>query len=347
MGVRLLRSTAIVLCVAAAVACAASGNRPQPSASDAQPPAQKSVVQSAQARAAAAELPPNATLKRLTAGGIGREYWVVRPPLSDGPSAVVFVLHGGAVADGSQTFRYGFQTLGARDGVVTVHPSGVGAGWNDGRNTPYLLARGGAPDDVAFFRGMIDALIAEGVADPRRIYITGGSNGGMMTQRLVCELSDKIAAAAPFVALLPSTLEAPCRPSHPTPMLFILGTADRLMPFDGGAVAPMSGDDRGAVLGFDQSFAFWADRNRCGSQVNREALADADPTDGTRVYVQRAQGCARPLLAYIVEGGGHRLPGEMPRIYSDPRLARLSGISSADIDGKSVIWTFLLSQSLQ
>jgi polyhydroxybutyrate depolymerase len=304
-------------------------------------------VQKARARAAAAELPPNAALKRITAGGREREYWIVRPAHSEGPRPVVFVLHGGAVADGRQTFRYGFQTLGARDDVVTVHPSGVGAGWNDGRNTPFLLARGGAPDDVAFFRSMINTLITEGVADPRRIYITGGSNGGMMTQRLVCELSDKIAGAAPFVALLPSTLEAPCRPPRPTPMLFILGTTDRMMPFGGGAVAPMSGDDRGTVLGFDRTFAFWADRNRCGLQVSREELADTDPTDGTRIYVQRAESCARPLIAYVVEGGGHRLPGELPRIYSDPRLAQLSGVSSADIDGKSVIWTFLLSQSLQ
>jgi poly(3-hydroxybutyrate) depolymerase len=31
---------------------------------------------------------------------------------------------------------------------------------------------------------MIDALVLDGTADPKRIYVTGGSNGGMMTMRL-------------------------------------------------------------------------------------------------------------------------------------------------------------------
>ncbi|MFN7387971.1 prolyl oligopeptidase family serine peptidase [Brevundimonas sp.] len=100
------------------------------------------------------------------------------------PAPVLFVLHGGSTGDARVTFRYRFQDLGARDGVVTVHPNGVGEGWNDGRGTQFLLARGGAPDDVAFFRAMIDALVLERTAEPKRIYVTGGSNGGMMTMRL-------------------------------------------------------------------------------------------------------------------------------------------------------------------
>ncbi len=36
--------------------------------------------------------------------------------------------------------------------------------------------------------------------DPERIYVTGWSNGGFMTWRLVCELGDQIRAAVPFAA---------------------------------------------------------------------------------------------------------------------------------------------------
>jgi polyhydroxybutyrate depolymerase len=292
-------------------------------------------------------MPQNAELRRIVSGGRDREYWIVRPPSTERASPLVFVLHGGSVGDGRQTFRYGFQDLGQRDGVITVHPSGLGEGWNDGRDTPFLLARGGAPDDVGFFRDMIDALVADGLADPRRIYVTGGSNGGMMTQRLVCELGDRIAAAAPFVALLPTKMQGRCASSRPVPMLFIVGTADRLMPFAGGPVAAMSGDDRGTVTSFDETFGFWRRRNGCDEGVRREEQPDTDADDGTRVFIQRAEGCAAPLLAYVVEGGGHRLPGEGPRLYGDARIAQLSGISSRDIDGKSVIWTFLLSHSLR
>jgi poly(3-hydroxybutyrate) depolymerase len=60
--------------------------------------------------------------------------------------------------------------------------------------------------------------------------------------------------------------------------------------------------------------------------------------------MERSTGCVAPVEAVLVEGGGHRLPGEGPRVYADPRLSALSGISSRDIDGREVIWNFLLAQ---
>ncbi len=297
------------------------------------------------ARAAAARMPvpEGAVLRTIEVDGLTRRFWYVRPVTAQAPAPVVFVLHGGNVSDGRVTFRYGFQDLGLRDGVITVHPSGAGEGWNDGRDTPYLLARSGA-DDVAFFRAMIDLLIEEGAADPRRIFVTGGSNGGMMTQRLVCELSDRIAGAAAFVAWMPAALAPRCAPRRAIPILFVGGGADRLMPYAGGQVAPMSRDDRGVVMSAEQTFRFWRTQNRCSDQVTRQDLPDADPSDGTRVSVTRARDCAAPVEMYSVEGGGHRLPGEGARTYADPGLAALSGVSSRDIDGQSVIWEFLLGR---
>ena len=307
-------------------------------------PGSQSVIDLAQARAAAAAVPVGAERRVLTVAGVERNYWLLRPPGNRGAVPIVFVLHGGAVADGRQTFRYDFQSLGARDGVATVHPSGVGAGWNDGRDTPFLLARGGSADDVAFFGAMIDSLVAEGVADPARIYITGGSNGGMMTMRLVCELADRLAGAAPFVSLLPEKMQGRCAPSRPVPMMLMLGTADRLMPFAGGGVAAMSGDDRGNVLSAAETLAFWRKTNGCSERISRKEFADADPEDGTRVRLERTEGCAAPVDAVFVEGGGHRLPGEKPRIIADRRLGALSGIASQDVDGRLLIWNFLLAQ---
>ena len=333
-----LAAVCAVLCV---IRVAAAAQVPQAASQN----GAQTVVERAQAQARAAAVPAGAERRLVTVGGVERNYWLLRPRGVSTPAPVVFILHGGAVADGRQTFRYDFQTLGERDGVVTVHPSGVGAGWNDGRDTAFLLGRGGAADDVAFFRAMIDGLIAEGIADPARIHITGGSNGGMMTMRLVCELADRIVAAAPFVSLLPTKLQDRCVPSRPVPILLVLGTADRLMPFDGGAVAAMSGDDRGTVLGAAETLMFWRRQNRCGAAVIRELLADADPADGTRVRSERGTDCAAAVEALIVEGGGHRLPGEARREYADQRLAALSGVSSRDIDGREFIWKFLLAQS--
>jgi len=303
----------------------------------------QSVIDLARSRAGVVSMPAGAEQRTIKVGDVERNYWLLRPSSARSPSPVVFVLHGGAVADGRQTLRYDFQTLGTRDGVVTVHPSGVGAGWNDGRDTSFLLDRSGAVDDVAFFRSMIDSLISEGIADPKQIYVTGGSNGGMMTMRLACDLGEKLAGVAPFVAQLPAKMQDRCAPTRSVPMQIIVGTADRMMPFMGGGVAAMSGDDRGTVLSAAATMDFWRRQYRCSETVIRENLADTDPNDGTRVRVERAQGCAVPLEMVIVEGGGHRLPGEGPREYNDPRISALSGVSSRDVSGRDLIWNFFFA----
>ena len=57
-------------------------------------------------------------------------------------------------------------------------------------------------DDVAYIEDMIDILTSKYHIDPKRVYLTGWSNGAMLTFRSVCELGDKIRAAAPFAGAL-------------------------------------------------------------------------------------------------------------------------------------------------
>jgi polyhydroxybutyrate depolymerase len=294
--------------------------------------------------ARAVAVPPGAVRGAIDIAGQSRSYWLFAPPESaPRPRPLLFVLHGGATADGRVTFRYGFQDIAAREGFVTVHPEGRGAGWNDGRDTGFLLDRGGAPDDIAFFRAMIARFVADGLADPKRIYVTGGSNGGLMTLRIACEMAGEVAAVAPFSASLSTRLSTRCTPSRPLPILLIGGTADQLMPFDGGPVAAASGQDRGQVIGQPQSFAFWRKVNRCdGAEPRRDAWPDRVPDDGTRITVEDGVGCAAVTRAMIVEGGGHRLPGEGQPQARNP----LSGISSREVDGADYIWRFLREASL-
>ena len=48
---------------------------------------------------------------------------------------------------------------------------------------------------------MTDILIEKYKVDENRIFVTGWSNGGFMTYRLVCEMSDRIAGGAPFAGI--------------------------------------------------------------------------------------------------------------------------------------------------
>ena len=85
-------------------------------------------------------------------------------------------------------------------GFVAVYPNGTGAAnmfltWNAGGFVGKASDK--KPDDVKFIASLLDDLATVVKVDPKRVYATGMSNGGMMCYRLAAELSDRIAAIAP------------------------------------------------------------------------------------------------------------------------------------------------------
>ena len=140
-----------------------------------------------------------------------------------------------------------YTKLGEQEGYVTVYPSGVN-GWNIGSHDAYSVKRRTSDaDDVGFFRAMFDTLIEEGVADPKRIYVTGGSNGGVMTQFLVCHLADRIAGAGVMVATLPAAVKDWPKPARPIPIIIMLGTVDPMKPWNGNADQTQRRRDHGVL----------------------------------------------------------------------------------------------------
>lgn len=298
--------------------------------------------------AAAPALPPQAGARRaLEHNGLTRTYSIVRPPGRSAPAPLVIFLHGGATSDGASTMRWGFAELAARDGVVTAHPDGMGEGWNDGRQSSYLTERqGGEVDDVGFILAMIDALAAEGLVDPTRVYVVGGSNGGMMALRLACEASTRFAAVAPFIANFPVGETERCAPQRAMPIVMINGDEDRLMPFAGGAVASVAQGDRGQVVSSDETFAWWRRFNGCG-ELQSAMLADRDANDGTRVREDAAPSCrdGAEVVRLVVQGGGHRLPA-LDAAEVAGRRGAIIGRASRDVDGADYIWSFFSRHGL-
>jgi polyhydroxybutyrate depolymerase len=89
------------------------------------------------------------------------------------------------------------------------------------------------------------------------------------------------------------------------------------------------------VRSADETLAFWAARNGCDGSSKR-LLADRDPDDGTRIRLVDHEGCAAPLLAFIVEGGGHSWPGaDVP-----PLVDRFLGRTSRDISATDEVQAF-------
>ena len=108
--------------------------------------------------------------------------------------------------------------------------------WSDG--SPHAVSAPRAVDDVAFLAAVLDDLARRFPADPRRVCVTGFSNGAGMTFRLAAERAERIAAIAPVSGYC--WLDAP-RPARPVPTLYLVGMQDPLVPLAGGTVSTLWG----------------------------------------------------------------------------------------------------------
>ena len=218
----------------------------------------------------------------------------------------VIVLHG-ATATATWTARSsGFAEAAAAQGFAAVFPQGINRQWNDGRE-----GRTSAVDDVGFLLQLVDELTGRGIADPAFIYVAGISNGGMMTFRMLCEASERFAGAATIIANMPAGVGERCSLRKPVPIMMFNGTADPMVPYNGGGVGLAGG--RGLVWGAEQTAEFMARGNGCG-----DARTMTPPTDPSVEAVKVTQltwshcRSGRGVTLYRFEGGGHQLPGRPP-----------------------------------
>lgn len=238
--------------------------------------------------------------------GRQREY-VLRLPTSAWPAPLLMVLHGGG-GRANQFERYVDLTEAAlAAGYAVVYPQGFVKHWNDGRLDFKVDAVKENVDDVKFLLALVDRLVKAGQADAKRVYVAGISNGAMMTLRLACEAADRLAGIVTVVGSLGVETAESCSPARPLPILMLNGTADPLVPYEGGPVTVLD-DERGSVIPVEQTLALFAKANGCGA-ASVEAMDDPAPRDDIGVEELVYHDCAAPtaLVRYI--GGGHGWPG--------------------------------------
>lgn len=274
--------------------------------------------------------------RSLTFGGLERTYRVFVPEGYTGETEapLVLVLHGGGGGGTRRAEQLGFNDVARAHGFIVAYPEGVGEEWNDGRGVRFRSDESDvAIDDVGFIVQVVDAVAAEFAIDRKRVYVTGPSNGGMMTHRLAIEAAGTFAAAAPVIGTLPAPLRDGATPGAPMPMLMIFGTDDPAVPFDGGYV--FDNPNLGEVASVAETVAFWQAANGCAEMPEVIDLPDLDRHDGSSVSLSRYDCMGAPVELYVVEGGGHKWPAG-----PDSRV-RLRGRGiNGDINATEVIWEF-------
>lgn len=263
---------------------------------------------------------------------------------ADTPVPLVFAIHGGGgTAEGMERVANGrFNELADQDGFIVVYPQGIDKQWSDGRNDDFRSdAHQDGVDDVGYFEFLIDEVSAQYNIDPQRIYPTGISNGGFMSMRLACELSDRFAAVGIVTANLSKDLAATCQPSEPIGIIILNGTNDPLVPYEGGHVK-IFWQKRGAIHSTDETVEFWVDHNDCQTPPTVATLADKDPDDKTRVEQSTYADCADNVQVILdkIDGGGHTWPDGVPYL---PQF--LVGRVSRDINAVDEIWSFFQTQT--
>jgi len=130
-----------------------------------------------------------------SADGLEIEGWVAFPPdfKADGSFPMILEIHGGPYSMygpfwGSEIQRY------AAEGYVTVWTNPRGS-TGYGEDFALKIDKAYPGNDYDDLMSVVDELVARKYVDPKRLFVTGGSGGGILTAWIVTK-TDRFAAAA-------------------------------------------------------------------------------------------------------------------------------------------------------
>ncbi len=258
-------------------------------------------------------------VETITHDGISRSYRLHLPTNYDGSVAypLVFNFHGYGSNAQQQELYTQMSTLSNTENFIVCHPEGVGNAWNVGLG-------GTTADDVGFTDALLDELIANYNIDASRVYSTGMSNGGYMSYKLACELTDRFAAIASVTGSMVPAEYASCSPSRSIPVMQIHGTADGTVQYNGSSFATPIEDVVDLWVGF----------NNCDLTATITPVADNDPGDNSTAELFEYTNCDDMTMVsfYKITNGGHTWPDGLINLTGE--------VTNRDFNASQVIWDF-------
>lgn len=270
-------------------------------------------------------IPVGQSTQTIESGGVSRTFHLYRPQGLTEAAPLVVMLHGG-FGTGAQAERsYHWDSEADSGHFLVAYPDGLNRAWNAGTCCGEPQSAG--VDDVGFITTMVAVIKRQIPIDPARVFVTGMSNGAMMSLRLGCQ-TDVFAAIAPVAG----TLLTDCSHAQPTSVLQIHGTTDDRVPYDGGPGKALAANGRPRVDGpsVPSVNATWRSIDACGSPTTNTAgpvtIEKADCPNG------------RTVELISVADAGHQWPGGTP----SPLVEKIAGIPapSTALNATDTIWQF-------
>jgi poly(3-hydroxybutyrate) depolymerase len=172
------------------------------------------------------------------------------------------------------------QVLNGFNGIRTNFPNAIYVsprGLTENGQTGWANTNG---QDIAFTKAMISALESNYCVDKARLFSTGFSYGGIMSDTIGCQMSDVFRA----IGVESGSTFGSCNPSHPIAVWITHGDADTTLDYTGDVTA------RDAFL----------KANHCGSTTQAVTPSPCVSYDGCDV--------GYPVVWCLVAGEGHTVP---------------------------------------
>lgn len=167
-----------------------------------------------------------------------------------------------------------------------------------------------APDDVGYLRNLITTLAKQFQTDPKRVFVSGMSSGGYMTQRVGVELSDLVAAIAPVSGTMwvqpDSDDQSPATPAQPVSVLEYHGTVDPDVPYCGGSKRLAWKETNNTVASTQDTLSYWVSANACSRRSTTQPTCIGNKANAAFTGLD-ATGCLNGVeVKFIPEVGvGH------------------------------------------
>ena len=272
----------------------------------------------------------------FTSGDVEYTYqWTVPSGYTGEPIPVVLDFHGIGSNGAQQAVFAGWAAKAEAEGFLAIQPTGISVPGDD--RASWELPQFELPirDDIRMVLDLIDLAAANVCIDPARIYATGMSNGGFFTSEIVCDLSNRIAAA---VSVAGVTHHGSCNPSRAVPYLAFHGTADTVVPFSGGGESTLAGAGDEQEF-FEQvmpaEFAEFAADFGCQNPTDTDITAEVKLTSWSECDDEVEVGF------YTISGAGHTWPGSQ----ISAAITSL-GVTNLDVDATALSWEFFSRHSL-
>lgn len=325
---RRFKTFAVGLAIAALAVTGCSRTTATEPSTPAPPPSPSQVAPCTPGRAAT----PGTTTEKIQVAGNSRSYTLNIPPGYNGSTALPLVMtfHGRGSNATQQLLVTGFDTSSNKNNFILVTPDAIDGNWA----LPTIAGR--ATSDTEFVSELLTALGQRLCVDQTRQYASGMSLGSAMTLALACSPTQTFAA---FGGVGASFYRPTCNAAPPAPLIYFHGTADPIVPFEGGKIVGSPARSiTSRVKSANQNMADWANHNGCASEPTVTQKADvaeivwSDCKNNSNVDY------------YRIDDGGHTWPGtnELVAAFTESRL----GKTTQTVKATDLMWEFFKQYQL-